>query len=207
MSYKHTAHLPRAYFSRGKLSFVAKAGLDKVPLFGLGLSLNNSVMVNRGSSNSRAEAKQMIEDRMKATDCFSPLTIFPEGTTTNNRYLIPFKTSAFEAGLPIQPCYIRYNNKHFKPYWTTLSAVDHIKRSLAHFGSCIDIHPMPVYYPTPEEKADPALYAANVRAVMSKASGMTQIDLLTRWKFAYQKALKGDMTLEALKEFVEKKEE
>ncbi len=37
-----------------------------------------------------------------------PLLLFPEGTTTNGRYLLPFKTGAFLAGEPVQPVVIRY---------------------------------------------------------------------------------------------------
>lgn len=37
-----------------------------------------------------------------------PLLLFPEGTTTNGRFLLPFKTGAFLAGLPLQPVVIRY---------------------------------------------------------------------------------------------------
>ena len=37
-----------------------------------------------------------------------PLLLFPEGTTTNGRYLLPFKTGAVLAGLPLQPVVIQY---------------------------------------------------------------------------------------------------
>lgn len=37
-----------------------------------------------------------------------PLLLFPEGTTTNGRFLLPFKTGAFLAGLPLQPVVIQY---------------------------------------------------------------------------------------------------
>lgn len=37
-----------------------------------------------------------------------PLLLFPEGTTTNGSYLLPFKTGAFLAGLPVRPVVIRY---------------------------------------------------------------------------------------------------
>jgi hypothetical protein len=37
-----------------------------------------------------------------------PLLLFPEGTTTNGRFLLPFKTGAFLAGQPLQPVVLRY---------------------------------------------------------------------------------------------------
>ncbi len=189
------------------MSYVAKAGLDKVPIFGMAMRLNKMVLVDRANGQSRDDAKRLIRERMELKDAFSPLIVFPEGTTTNGRYLIPFKTSAFEPGLPVQPVYLKYNMRFFKPFWTTLPAGEHIKRSLGHFFSTIDMHVMPPYIPSDEEKADPALYAENVRKAMSEASGMPLRHQLTRWKFAYQKALRGEMTLDELKELVEKKEE
>ena len=39
-----------------------------------------------------------------------PLLLFPEGTTTNGRFLLPFKTGAFLAGQPLQPVVLRYGD-------------------------------------------------------------------------------------------------
>lgn len=36
-----------------------------------------------------------------------PMLLFPEGTTSNGSFLLPFKTGAFIAGLPVQPVIIR----------------------------------------------------------------------------------------------------
>ena len=49
------------------------------------------------------------------------LYIYPEGTTTNGFYLLPFKTGAFLAGTPIQPVILRYPYIHFSPAWETIS--------------------------------------------------------------------------------------
>lgn len=37
-----------------------------------------------------------------------PILLFPEGTTTNGDFLLPFKTGAFLAGLPLRPVVIKY---------------------------------------------------------------------------------------------------
>ena len=39
------------------------------------------------------------------------LAIFPESTTTNGQYLLPFKRGAFQAMKPIVPSYLTYNFK------------------------------------------------------------------------------------------------
>ena len=37
-----------------------------------------------------------------------PVLLFPEGTTTNGRYMLPFRTGAFLAGVPVLPVVLRY---------------------------------------------------------------------------------------------------
>lgn len=37
-----------------------------------------------------------------------PILLFPEGTTTNGDYLLPFRTGAFIAGVPVQPTILKY---------------------------------------------------------------------------------------------------
>lgn len=37
-----------------------------------------------------------------------PILLFPEGTTTNGRYLLRFRTGTFIAGVPIQPTILKY---------------------------------------------------------------------------------------------------
>lgn len=34
---------------------------------------------------------------------------FAQGTTTNNRYMLPFRTGAFLAGVPVQPIILKYS--------------------------------------------------------------------------------------------------
>ena len=50
---------------------------------------------------------------------FTQTLIFPEGTTTNGRALINFKSGAFIPGVPIQICVARYPFKHFDPCWVS----------------------------------------------------------------------------------------
>ena len=46
-----------------------------------------------------------------------------EGTTTNGFYLLPFKTGAFLAGVPIQPVILKYSYRRFSPAWDSISGV------------------------------------------------------------------------------------
>lgn len=57
---------------------------------------------------------EIIEERQDAvekTAKHSPLIVFPEGGTTNGRYLLKFKKGAFNAQKRIQPIILKYTVK------------------------------------------------------------------------------------------------
>lgn len=95
-----------------------------------------------------------------------PMLLFPEGTTTNGQYMLQFRTGAFLAGAPLQPVLIRYNVGRFSPSWETISAPRHIFLLLCNPVHSVTCFELPVHVPTAEERADPKLYAANVRRTM-----------------------------------------
>ena len=95
-----------------------------------------------------------------------PMLLFPEGTTTNGRFMLPFKTGAFLAGVPLRPVVIRYHAGRFSPSWETLTAPRHIYLLISNPVHSVTCYELPVHVPTEEEKEDPKLYAANVRKTM-----------------------------------------
>jgi lysophosphatidylcholine acyltransferase/lyso-PAF acetyltransferase len=46
------------------------------------------------------------------------LSFFSEGTTTNGRSLLNFKSGAFSPGLPVQPVVLRFDNEPDTTRWT-----------------------------------------------------------------------------------------
>jgi lysophosphatidylcholine acyltransferase/lyso-PAF acetyltransferase len=73
--------------------------------------------VDRESSSKVDDGQPRVSDRVRQRmqqmaagelPHARPLLLFPEGTTTNGRYLLPFKTGAFLAGEPLRPVVIRY---------------------------------------------------------------------------------------------------
>lgn len=95
-----------------------------------------------------------------------PILLFPEGTTTNGRYLLPFKTGAFIAGVPLQPVVLKYQTKGVSPAWESIPAIRHIILMLCNPFHSVICYQLPIYNPSPEEQKDPALYAANIREYM-----------------------------------------
>jgi 1-acyl-sn-glycerol-3-phosphate acyltransferase len=78
------------------LHFVAKRGLKDYPLLGLAITRAGHVTIERGDLARRLEGADELVARI-AEDQF--LVIFPEGTFTRRRGLLPFRLGAFKAAV------------------------------------------------------------------------------------------------------------
>lgn len=94
------------------------------------------------------------------------LLLFPEGTTTNGMFMLPFKTGAFLAGVPLQPVIMKYHTNRVSPAWETISIVRHMWLLLCDPTHKVTCYELPVYVPSAEEAADPRLFADNLRRKM-----------------------------------------
>jgi 1-acyl-sn-glycerol-3-phosphate acyltransferase len=92
-------------------AFVAKEELGEVPVIGWLCTLNRTVFVKR--ENRLGVAEQINALREALADNWS-VTVFPEGTTTDGRSLLPFKTSMLSvlepppSGVLVQPVLLDY---------------------------------------------------------------------------------------------------
>lgn len=120
-----------------------------------------------------------------------------EGTTTNGTYLLPFRTGAFIAGVPVQPVLLLYKWDRFSPAWESIAAGRHIFFLLSHLYQTLEVVFLPVYAPSEEEKKDPALYAANVRRIMAEAGKFELTHHTLAHKRVYQGILSGQMDVSA----------
>jgi hypothetical protein len=80
--------------------------------------------------------------------------------------MLPFRTGAFLAGLPLRPVLLRYATRTVSPAWETIPAARHIFLLLCNPAHSVTCYELPVYVPTEEERSDPRLYADNVRRRM-----------------------------------------
>jgi lyso-ornithine lipid O-acyltransferase len=78
-------------------AFVAQAPMADWPLIGWLAKLNHTVFVSRTDLLS---VDTQIAELRAALDEKQPVAIFPEGTTTDGRSLLPFKKSLFEVVVP-----------------------------------------------------------------------------------------------------------
>lgn len=103
----HTSHMDvLAIFSQfpRDLYPVAKRELSYIPLFGWALAAGAAIMIDRGD---RERAKASIERAGRAIREGRSVLMFPEGTRTGGRTLLPFKKGPFhlalEARVPVLP--------------------------------------------------------------------------------------------------------
>jgi len=143
---------------------------------------------SQGNEGPKQSATEAIRKRQIRND-MPPIVIFPEGTTTNGKYLIPFKTGAFVEGVAVQPVIIQYPYKHFNLSWETIPTHIHLYYMLIQFRNHLKVTYLNVYTPSEEEKRNPQLYANNVQKLMSKSSNITQSNSTLQDKLKYHKTI------------------
>jgi 1-acyl-sn-glycerol-3-phosphate acyltransferase len=62
------------------------------------------------SAAAAAAAMENADDAGGDAGAERPMLLFPEGTTSNGRYLLPFRTGAFLAGVPVRPVVLSYSS-------------------------------------------------------------------------------------------------
>lgn len=120
-------------------AFVAKAELARAPIVGWLARLNRTVFVSREDRMGVADQINRLKEAL--ADNWS-ITVFPEGTTTDNKSLLPFKTSMLRVleppppGVLVQPVVLDYGPVGEWIGWIgTESGVDNALRVLARKGS------------------------------------------------------------------------
>ncbi len=94
-----------------RAAFVAQDGIAKWPVIGWLAGINNTVFVSRTNKLSVAGQVETLREALKD---HQPVTIFPEGTTTDGTSLLPFKPPLFAVlsppprGIRIQPLLLDY---------------------------------------------------------------------------------------------------
>ena len=98
------------------VSFVAKKEVDAWPFFGSLARLQRTVFVDRDRRHATGNSRDDMRERLKAGDI---LVLFPEGTSSDGRSVLPFKSSFFGAaeieGVLVQPVSIAYRGHRNLP--------------------------------------------------------------------------------------------
>ena len=109
--------------SRCPVSFVAKAEIADWPLVGTLVARTHNLFIERGR---RHAVHRMIERLVQALGAGARVAVFPEGTTSDGRRLLPFHANLVEAavraGAPVVPLGLRYT----EPDGTHAEAIEYV---------------------------------------------------------------------------------
>lgn len=149
--------------------FIAKSSLQQVPLVASVTRALGCGFVDRSAKGAGTADDIRVEVQKRSGS--NPLLIFPEGTTTNGKYLLRFKRGAFLAGTTVQPVVIQYHKAKnaFSPAWETCRIGWHLFGVLANGRVDATVRLLPEYEPKNEEKAQPEQFANSVRLTMAQA--------------------------------------
>ena len=164
--------------------FIAKYETQDYLLVGTISKGINCLFVKRESEEDRHKIFEQLEQRQKdfyEGKNLAPLVLFPEGTTTNGKYILKFKRGAFYHLLPIKPqLFVLDDNLNYSVAIGVGSAGFNYFRSLCYFGCDIYMYDLPVIKPTDymwknysnlgSDKWE--IYAEVTRKIMCEISGL-----------------------------------
>eukprot|EP01130_Rhizamoeba_saxonica_P006312 TRINITY_DN2516_c0_g1_i1.p1 TRINITY_DN2516_c0_g1~~TRINITY_DN2516_c0_g1_i1.p1 ORF type:complete len:170 (-),score=34.24 TRINITY_DN2516_c0_g1_i1:39-548(-) len=148
----------------------------------------------KGENTDAPSATEQISSR--DYDGGNRLLIFPEGTTTNGKYVLRFRSGSFVGGHPVKPLAIRYISNKFSPSWESINLLPHAFRLFTQIYNSVEVICLPIYYPSPEEAEDPRLYASNVGKQIAKALDLPISEATWDDKREYHTLLRSEMKKE-----------
>jgi len=144
---------------------VAASFAKTVPIFGFFVKATDPIYVERGKTRKGKGVVELLRESIETTEYKH--FVFPEGTYTNGKSLLQFKTGAFAVGAPVTPMVCTFLD--YTAFWNReeSSFLVQLYRVASRWYTPIYVEFLPTYYPSEEELADPKLYAENVRKMIS----------------------------------------
>lgn len=149
-------------------AFVAKKEVGTWPGIGFLATLAGTVYVERRARHSRAQRDEM---KAKLDGDAQSLILFPEGTSSDGRSVLPFKSALFSvaegggSALPVQPISLSYNGldglpmgrnwRHYFAWYGDMELADHIWLALGLGKARVTVvfHPPVTMETLPSRKA------------------------------------------------------
>ena len=124
--------------------FVARSDIQHWPVAGWLASCTGVFYIRRGPGGSRPLLEKLSPHLRRG----GSVVIFPEGTTTDGRQVLPFHARLFQgaidAGCPVQPLALRYgptaDGRQLAPFIGDDDLVSHILRLLKAPGLSAELH-------------------------------------------------------------------
>eukprot|EP00882_Tetradesmus_deserticola_P021779 GHRQ01023577.1.p1 GENE.GHRQ01023577.1~~GHRQ01023577.1.p1 ORF type:complete len:331 (+),score=101.62 GHRQ01023577.1:91-1083(+) len=102
-----------------------------LPILGYGVrALQNLYVPEHKDKASQQQGMVALIKERASNPAMPMLSVAPEGTLSNGRCLLRFKTGAFVAGAPVVPILLRYKLSPFNPSWTIIIPLWHLVRRL-----------------------------------------------------------------------------
>ena len=132
--------------------FMAMKIISGIPIGGDIARDIGSIFVERLSKLSRKESLDEILKRQRdfyEGKTLKKILVFPEGTTTNNRYIVKFKTGVFQNLLPLKPIIMHIvQNAPFHLSSNVTNLFFHVMRSFTCLSNKIYYCELPIIKPT-----------------------------------------------------------
>ena len=122
----------------GGFTFVAKKEVAKWPIFGTCARLGGTVFIDRSRRGAVGDAAEELRHHVEGGVA---TVIFPEGTSSDGKRVLPFRSSLLEPavamGCPVTPCGIRYSLRTGRvedevAYWGDMTLAPHLLNLLRH---------------------------------------------------------------------------
>ena len=142
---------------------------------------HHSISASPSSSTPDESSQESSQESSHEWSGHAPLAIAPEGTLSNGRCLLKFKTGAFVAMVPVQPIVLRYPFRHLNPAWTLDTHVAlKVFRILTQFVTPVHVQFLPVVHPRVDAHGrtmeTPDQFAQRVRRIMADALAVPMVE-------------------------------
>ncbi len=145
-----------AIASQMPCTFLAKSEVGTWPFFGKAVAVGGTLFVERGSKESRRSAREAIAKTLEAG---VSVVVFPEGTSTAEPLVRPFKQGLFQTaadlGVPVVPMALHYKDSDM-PWVGDDTFLAHFYRVFGRSQSEVLVH----FGPTLREKSAERLRGA-----------------------------------------------
>ena len=132
--------------------FLAMEVVHSAPIGGDIATDMGSIFVERLSESSRKESFDVLMQRQKnfyEGKTVSKILVFPEGTTSNNRYMVKFKRGVFRCLLPLKPIIVHIDkNAPFHLCSNVTNLFFHVMRCFTCLKNTLYYCELPIIKPT-----------------------------------------------------------
>ena len=158
--------------SKIALRFIAKSEIRSWPVFGYLVEKANTLFIDR---SKRQEAGKIVEITSASLLAGDNLCFFPEGTTTDGKQVLPFKSSVLQAAIAANACIwpvaIRYVNvdgsiNTHMSYAGEMSLIESMQQVIKQKNAIVELHFLNPINSTNQNRRD--LTQAAYNAIVSK---------------------------------------